>query len=71
MRFQSSFMLDGPALILRLVVERLGEGADLGTGEALSGSLGIFALGVVMQQDHHEPSATPGVDLLQHLAVAG
>ena len=43
---------DCPALFLRLVVQRLGEGADPGIGEPLGWAIRILALRVVMQHDH-------------------
>jgi hypothetical protein len=48
---------------LRLVGEHLGEGADLGVGQALRGAVGVFALGGVVIHQHQEPLAVPGLSL--------
>ena len=37
---------DGPAILLRLVVQRLRKGADLGVGKSLRRTVGVFALRV-------------------------
>src|SRR5262245_53570728 len=58
-----------PAVLLRLVVERLRKGANLGVGESLCGTIGILALGVIVQQQHREPLAIAGHRVLEHLPV--
>src|SRR5215813_10658746 len=60
-----------PAVLLRLVIERLGEGADLGVGQASGRAVGVLTRGVVVQQQHHQPRAGSGVGPFQHFAVAG
>src|SRR5215510_4164558 len=50
---------DDPAALLRLVVERLGEGANLGVGQPLGRSVAILACRIVVQQEHREPHAGP------------
>ena len=47
---------EGPALLLRLVVQRLGEGADLGVGEPLGRAVSILALRIVVQHERSKPS---------------
>src|SRR5262245_26071511 len=60
-----------PVLLLRLLVERGREGADLAVGQALRRPVGVFAGGVVVQHQHLEPRAGAGAAPFQHLAVAG
>src|SRR5271157_1004062 len=62
---------DEPAILLRLVVKRLGEGADLGVRQSLSWAVGILALGVVVQNKHRQPRAVAGFGVFEHLLVAG
>ena len=62
---------DCPALLVRLVVESLAESPDLGVGQPLRRSVGIFALVVVVQHKHHQPHAVACTDVFQHLLVAG
>ncbi len=72
-RFQSSFhMLIGynPAMFLGMVVECLWEGADIAVREPLSGTVGVFALGVIVQQQHPKPGAVASGCVLQHFLVA-
>src|SRR5262249_56171979 len=47
-----------PAVLLRLVVKRLREGADLAVGQALGRAIGVFARGVVLQEQHLHPTAS-------------
>src|SRR6516165_8814085 len=56
---------DGPAILLRLVVERLRKGADLGIGKSL------LALRVVVQHEHHQSRAVACPRVLKHLSVTG
>src|SRR5262245_19026090 len=60
-----------PAVLLRFVVKRLGEGADLGRGQPLRRAVGVLAFVVVVQHQHFLPRARAGTGPLQHLAVAG
>src|SRR5262249_25510257 len=60
-----------PALLLRLIVDGFGERADVAVRQALGRAVGVFARGVVVQQQHHQPRAGPGVGPFQHLAIAG
>lgn len=62
---------DDSALFSRLVVQRLGEGADFGVGQAERRAIGVFALCVVVQHQHREPRAVAGLGIFQHLPVAG
>jgi hypothetical protein len=62
---------DDPAVLLGLVVECLGECADLCVGKALGGTIGIFALGIVVEHEHFQPQAVAGPGIFQHLLVAG
>src|SRR5262245_51192835 len=59
-----------PPVLLGLVVERGGERADLGGGQAQGRAIGILALLVVVQHQHHQPLAAAGTGIFQHLAVA-
>src|SRR5262249_26470060 len=60
-----------PAVLLRLVVKRLREGADLAVGQAGGGAVSVFARSIVMQHEHLEPRASAGAGPLKHLPVAG
>src|SRR6516225_5536946 len=62
---------DGPAVLLRLVVERLSKGADLRIGKSLRRTVGVFALRVVVEQEHHQPSAVARPRVFEHLPVTG
>ena len=54
-----------------LVEQRLGEGADLAVRQARGRAVGVFALLVVVQDQHAQPLAGAGRGPLQHLPVAG
>src|SRR5262249_4977299 len=60
-----------PAVLLRLVVKRLREGADLAVGQALGWAIGVFARGVVVQHQHLQARPGSSAGPLQHLPVAG
>src|SRR5262245_39174945 len=60
-----------PAVLLRFVIQRLREGADLGHGQPLRRAVGVLPLVVVVQHQHLQPRARAGTGPLQHLAVAG
>src|SRR5262245_27607543 len=60
---------DRPALLLRLVVERLREGSDLGRGQALRRTIVILPFRVVVQHQHREPRAVAGLRVLEQLPV--
>src|SRR4030095_10968143 len=62
---------DDPAALLRLVVERLREGAALGVGRPLGRSVAILARRIVVQHEHREPRAIARLRILQHLLIAG
>src|SRR5262245_22937615 len=51
---------DGPTLLRGFVVQRLGEGADLGVGQPLSRSVGVLARRIVVKQQHHQSSTAAG-----------
>ena len=51
---------DEPAILLRLVVECLGESADFGVRESFGRAVGILALGVVVQYEHRKRRAVAG-----------
>src|SRR5262249_35210151 len=59
-----------PTLVLRLVMERLGERTDLGVWQSLCRAVGVLALGIIMQHEHREPRTITGTCVLQHLSVA-
>src|SRR5215813_2916336 len=59
-----------PTLVLRLVMERLGEGTALGVWQSLCRAVGVLALGIIMQHEHREPRTITGTCVLQHLSVA-
>src|SRR5437773_8086135 len=59
-----------PAVLLRLVIESLRESADLRVRQTLRRAIGIFALRVVVQDEHREPRPVSGLGVLQHLLVA-
>jgi hypothetical protein len=60
---------DEPSVLGRLVIERLCERADLGVGQALRWSIGIFASRVIVQDDHREPRAAASSCIFGHLPV--
>src|SRR5260370_38102022 len=60
-----------PAVLLRFIVEFLGEGADLGLGQPMSGTVGVFAFRIVVQDEHRAPRAAAGLGVFEHLSVAG
>src|SRR5271166_2037497 len=62
---------NGPSLLHRLVVQRLGEGADLGVGQPQRGSVGVLARRIIVQYEHRKPRAVTGLGVFQHLPVAG
>src|SRR5262245_17041719 len=62
---------DKPALLRRLVVQPLSEGADLGVRQPLGRAIGVLACAVVVQDEHREPPAVACLRVLQHLPVAG
>ena len=41
------------------------------SGRPFAGPVGVLALGIVVQDQHHEPRAVAGRGPFQHLAVAG
>src|SRR6476469_620737 len=62
---------DSPAVLLRLVVEGLGESADLRIGKPFSGPVGVLTLGIIVQHEQRKPRAIAGLGILEHLLVAG
>src|SRR6185436_6306722 len=62
---------DGPALLLGLVVEGLGERADLAGGETGSRSVRVLARRIVVQHQHHESCSVARARVLEHLTVPG
>src|SRR5215471_6031849 len=60
-----------PAVLLRLVIKRLRERANLGVWQSLSRSVCVLALGIIMQDDHRQPRAIASFRILEHLPVAG
>ena len=50
---------DCPALLLRFVVERLGERADFVSGKGLRGTVGIFAFCVVVEHEQRAARRRP------------
>src|SRR5262245_1530424 len=62
---------DQPALLLRLVVKCLGEGADPGVRQSLRRAVGVFAYRIVVQENRRQPRATARLGVFEHLAVAG
>src|SRR5262249_7801140 len=72
MRFQSSFMLMTIQPLLLASSARAGvEGSDPGVGQSPRRAVGVLTLGIVVQHQHGEPFAVPGLGVLQHLPVAG
>jgi hypothetical protein len=55
---------DCPAVLLRFIIQRLSERADLRVGKSLRRSVGILALGVVVQHQQRQPSAVAGLGVL-------
>ena len=61
---------DGPAVLLRLVVERLRKGTELGVRQSLGRAVGVFARGIVVKHQQHEARAGAALRVFQHLLVA-
>jgi len=61
---------DHPAVLLGLVVQSLGECADLGVRQSLGRSVRIFARRIVVEDEHFEPRAFTGPGVFEHLLVA-
>ena len=61
---------DGPAVLLRLVVKRLRKGTKLGVRQALCRAVSVFAGGIVVEHQQHEPRAGAALRVFQHLLVA-
>src|SRR5215472_4742132 len=59
----------GPATLFPLIVECLGKGADLRIRKPLRRAISVFALRIVVQNEHHQPSAVASTGVLQHLLV--
>src|SRR6266481_1485565 len=62
---------DHPAVLLRLVVERLRERADFRVRQPFSGTVRILSLCIVVQHKHREPRAVSSFGVLEHLSVTG
>ena len=61
---------DCPAVLLRLVIQRLRERADFGGGQSLSGTVRILSLCIVVQHEHRDPRAVARFGVFEHLLVA-
>ena len=62
---------DNPTVLLGLVVECLGEGADFGVWQSRSWAVSVFARRIIVEDDHFETRAATGCCVFEHLAVAG
>ncbi len=62
---------DCPAVLLRLVIQRLRERADFGVVQSLSGTVRILSLCIVVQHEHRDPRAVARFGVFEHLLVAG
>ena len=62
---------DCPAVLLRLVVERLRERADFRVGKPFSGTVRVLPLCVIVQHEQRKPRAVAGLGIFEHLLVAG
>src|SRR5579863_7779387 len=62
---------DDPAVLRRLIVKLRGKTADFGAGQALSRTVGVLSLAIVVQDEHREPDALAGLGILEHLPIAG
>src|SRR5215471_13813709 len=60
---------DGPALLPRLVVQRLGERADSAGRQPGGRAVGVLPPRVVVEQEHRQPRAVAGPRVLEHLPV--
>src|SRR5215475_12183359 len=60
----------GPAVLLRLVIERGSKGANLAVRQTLCWTVGILAGAIVVQHQHLQPRAGTCAGPLQHLAIA-
>src|SRR5882757_1917491 len=61
---------DRPAVLHRLVIERLRERPDFRVGQPFSGTVGVFAFGIVVQDEHRESGTAAGLSVFEHLLVA-
>src|SRR6516162_8614526 len=61
---------DGPVFLLRFIVKRLTERAHFGFRKPLCGPVRIFALRVVVHDQHHQPRAVASPCVFEHLSVA-
>src|SRR5271166_3764877 len=62
---------DDPAILLCLIVERLGEGPDPRVRQTFGGTVGILSLRIIMEHQHRKPRAVAGLGVFQHLAITG
>src|SRR5215471_20122756 len=60
---------DDPTLGCGFVVESLGKCPNLCIGQPLCGTIGVFALGVIVQYQHRKPFAAPCRCVFQHLPI--
>ena len=60
----------GPALFLRLVVNRLRERTQLDVRQPLGRTVGVFARRIIMQHQQLETCAAAGLRVFQHLLIA-
>ena len=61
---------DGPACLLRLLVKRLREGPEFGSGQSHRRTIGVFARRIIVQHQQHEPCAAAAPGVFQHFFVA-
>ena len=62
---------DRPAVLRRLVIERLRERPDFRLRQSLSRAIRIFSLCVVVQHEHRQSRAITGFGVFEHLLIAG
>ncbi len=61
---------DGPAILLRLLVERRREGTQFDVRQSAGRAVGVFARRIIVQHQQHEPRAAAALRVFQHLLVA-
>ena len=61
---------DGPAILLRLFVQRRREGAEFDVRQSECRTVGVFARRIIVQHQQLEPRAAAALRVFQHLLVA-
>ena len=60
---------DVPPFCLCLFIKRLTESADLGIRKPLGGTVGVLALGIIVQHQHRKPCTLTCPGILQNMLI--